>query len=112
VEEWRDFQARENHRWALAGKQAARKQLEEDIESRYRRYLARRSRLAAHTWRRIETYWNRLMQVHLDGEELNEAINEWRPEHLGGPLQQLIEFGDQLNRTDQSRKAIESWESD
>lgn len=112
---WRqkdDFRKLGQARWQLVDKQAKRKQLEEDIASRHQQYLDRCNQLAAHTWRRIETYWDSLVQVHLDGDLLNQAINEWGPAQLSGPLQRLAELDKQMISIDQSRQPIEPSESD
>ncbi len=90
----------------LDAKRAQRKQLEQDITARHKQYLDRRNQLAAHTWRRIETYWDRLIQVHLDGERLNEVANNWGPLQMGGPLQRLLDLADQVINNDPSHPAI------
>lgn len=73
-----------------------KRKLEEAIASRRRQYVDRRNQLAAHTCVRIETYWDRLVQVHPDGELLTNWINKWKPPQLAGPLGKLIEI-DELN---------------
>jgi len=99
-------------RWRLVDKRVQRKKLEADIASRHQQYLDRCNQLAAHTWDRIETYWDSLVQVHLDGEALNQMINKWGPAELSGPLQRLGELEKQIIMIDQSRQAIGPLESD
>lgn len=102
----------QHKRAKLAVKQAQRSQLEQDIAALHKQYLDRRNQLAAFTWRRIETYWDRLIQVHPDGERLNEVANSWAPTQIGGPLRKLLDLTDQVTSNDPSLPAITSSEDD
>lgn len=88
-----------------------KRQLETSIASREKQCMDRQNQLAAHTWIRIETYWGRLVQVHPEGELMNEWINEWRPSQLAGPLQKLIELN-ALYSCGQSGEATDPSEMD
>ena len=78
--------------WRRQHRLRVKRQLETSIASREKQCMDRQNQLAAHTWFRIETYWGRLVQVHPEGELMNEWVNEWRSSQLVGPLQKLIEL--------------------
>lgn len=107
----RELQGLSGARLRLARQRAMRKELEEEIASRDRQYLNRCNQLAAYTLRRVETYWDKLIQVHPDGPLLNEVINKWGPAQLDGILQGLAELDERLISSDRSRTAIEPGES-
>ena len=109
----RSVQKRNQRKHArLAVKQSLRSQLEQDIAALHKQYLDRRNQLAAFTWRRIETYWDRLIRVHPDGERLNEVASSWAPTQIGGPLRQLLDLTDQVTSNDPCPPAITSSEDD